>query len=96
MHVRNDDINLNGFNAPYRRDRQGDNHEGTCVNVNEYIYSQHRPDLEVNDFECFMIETCTKSRKFILGNFYRPSNYYILLTCFQSLSDSRFSFFKQL
>ena len=38
------------------------------------IFSQHRPDLEVNDVECLWIEICTKHRKILLGTCYRPPN----------------------
>ena len=74
MRTLNDDLKLNGFRVPYRRDRLGDNNRGICMYVKESIYSQHRPDLEVNDVECLWIEICTKHRKFLLGAFYRPSN----------------------
>ena len=63
----NDDLKINGFNAPYRRDRPVGNHGGICAYVKESIYSQHRPDLEVKDVECLWIEICTKHRKFFLG-----------------------------
>ena len=75
MRTLNDDLKLNGFRVPYRRDRLGDNHGGICVYVKESIYSQHRPDLEVSDVACLWIEICTKHRKFLLiGTFYRPPN----------------------
>ena len=74
MRTLNDDLKLNGFRVPYRRDRPGDNQGGICVYVKESIYSQHRPDLEVNDVECLWIEICTKHWKFLLGTFYRSPN----------------------
>ena len=33
MRTLNDDLKLNGFRVPYRRDRPGDNHGGICVYV---------------------------------------------------------------
>ena len=74
MRTLNDDLKLNGFRVPYRRDRPGDNHQGICMYVKESIYSQHRPNMEVNDVECLWIKICTKHRKFLLGTFYRPPN----------------------
>ena len=52
MRTLNDDLKLNGFRVPYRRDRLDDNHGGICVYVKESIFSQHRPEMEVNDVEC--------------------------------------------
>ena len=41
-------IKINGFNL-YRRDRVGDNHGGTCVYINQSLFSCRRRDLELED-----------------------------------------------
>ena len=74
MRTHNDDLKLNDFNVPYRHDRPADNHGGIRVYVKESIYSQHRPNLEVNDVKCLWIEICTKHWKFLIGTFYRTPN----------------------
>ncbi|MCG7869675.1 MAG: endonuclease/exonuclease/phosphatase family protein [Candidatus Thiodiazotropha taylori] len=68
------DINMHGFNVPYRRDRQGDNHGGICVYVKENVYAKRRADLELQDIECLWIEVSSNRNKLLIGTFYRPPN----------------------
>ena len=65
-----DDILLQGYNI-YRRHRDGDNHGGVCVYVNN-IFSKRRNDLEIPNIECVWVEHFSHSKKLLVGTFYRP------------------------
>lgn len=71
--TQNSALNINGFNL-YRRDRDGDNHGGICVYVQENVYSCRRSDLELPNIESIWIEVVTHNTKQLIGTFYRPPN----------------------
>ena len=65
--ILDNDIKMNSYKLPLRRDRPVDNHGGICVYVKENLYIKHRNDLEPQDIECVWIEVSFNS-------FYRPHN----------------------
>ena len=50
--ILDNDIKMNSYKLPFRRDRPGDNHGGICVYVKEILYAKRRKDLEPQDIEC--------------------------------------------
>ena len=72
--IPDNDIKMNSYKLPFRRDRPGENHGGICVYVKENLYAKRRNDLEPQDIECVWIEVSFNHRKLLIGTFYRPPN----------------------
>lgn len=70
--VNNDDLSLQSYHSPERKDRVGDSHGGVMLYVKETIHYTRRNDLEVNGVECLWIELTLKNKHILLGLFYRP------------------------
>ena len=72
--ISNEDLKFNEFQAPFRRDRIGDSHGGIMVYVKKDIPCKRRIDLELVNIECLWIEVYAKTKKVLIGTFYRPPN----------------------
>ena len=69
--VRNDNILIENFLQPDRCDRPGG---GVVVYVRDTLICRRRPDLEIRGLEAVWVEIQTKSKKVLIGGFYRPPN----------------------
>ena len=69
-----DDLNLQTYNIPERKDRGGNAHGGTMVYVKEEIHYKRRDDLEVRGTECIRIELVNNKKRILFGTFYRAPN----------------------
>ena len=72
--MKDSDVMLDGFRAPFRNDRITDNHGGVAVYVKSNIACTRRTDLEIQGIECVWIEIRLKSKRLLVGTFYRPLN----------------------
>lgn len=69
-----EDIYLDSYLPPERKDRTGDNHGGVMIYVKDTLYYKRRLDLEPAGIECIWIELQLKHKKVLFGLFYRPPN----------------------
>ena len=69
-----DDLLLDSFNKPERKDRPADSHGGVMVYVKEGLHYKRTQDLEPNRTECILIELINKTKHVLFGVFYRPPN----------------------
>ena len=68
-------FNIDGFYAPFRKDNDSNGGGGIIVYVRNGINAKHRVDLETNTIACIWLEiTVGKSKPFLNGNMYRPSD----------------------
>ena len=66
---------VNGFQKPFRRDREANSGGGILVYVRDGISCSRRSDLEHKNLECIWLEIKpVKSKPFLLCNIYRPPN----------------------
>ena len=66
---------INGYQKPFRRDRESNSGGGLIVYVRDGICCNRRTDLEQANQECIWLEIKpVKSKSFLLGNIYRPPN----------------------
>ena len=68
------DIMLQGFQEPFRRDREENRFGGVIVYIKNHIPCKRRQDLEIGPIECIWLECCIYKMKFLIGTFYRPPN----------------------
>ena len=68
------EIELPGFDPPYRNDRLGRHGGGVIVYCKDFLVAKRRVDLEIRNTECVWIEFSLKKEKYLLGTFYRPPN----------------------
>ena len=68
------DININGFRAPFRKDRTEDGHGGVAVYVKNEISCKRRHGLEIVALECVWLEIRLHSKRLLVGTFYQPPN----------------------
>lgn len=68
------DILLQGFQEPFRRDREENRYGGVIIYAKNHISCKRRQDLEVQQIECIWIECFIYKIKFLIGTFYRPPN----------------------
>ena len=69
-----DDIRLESFREPERKDRVGDSHGGVIIYVKDSIYYRRRNDMELQRIECIWIQLTLKHKHVLFGLFYRPPN----------------------
>ena len=69
-----DDLLLELFNKPERKDRPGDSHGGVMLYVKERIHYKRRNDLELQNIESIWIEVANSRKHILVGLFYRPPN----------------------
>ena len=68
-------FHVNGFQKPFRRDREINSGGGLLVYVKDGTCANRRTDLECENLECIWLEIKpVKSKPFLLGNIYRPPN----------------------
>ena len=72
--IDNEDILLQQYQAPVRKDRQGDAHGGVIIYVKEGIHYKRRNDLEIRGIENIWIEIANNHKSILFGLFYRPPN----------------------
>ena len=72
--ITNDDILLQLYHSPERKDRIGDSHGGVMIYVRDTIHYIRRMDLEPQGIECLWIELTLKHKHILFGLFYRPPN----------------------
>ena len=66
---------INGFQIPFRRDRQENAGGGVLVYVKDGVCCKRRADLEQANLECIWLEIRpSKSKPFLISNIYRPPN----------------------
>ena len=59
---------------PFRKDRSDRIGGGVAIYVRETLACKQRQDLEINELEAKWVEIIVKSRKILIGAFYRPPN----------------------
>ena len=72
--VETDDLMLESYNKPERKDRVGDPHGGVMLYVKETIFYKRREDLEIRGLENIWIELANNHKRILFGIFYRPPN----------------------
>ena len=72
--VRDDSILIEKFLQPFRTDRCDHPGGGMAVYVRDTLKCRRRPDLDIGGLEAVWIEIKTKSKKVLIGIFYRPPN----------------------
>ncbi|MCG8047724.1 MAG: reverse transcriptase domain-containing protein [Candidatus Thiodiazotropha endolucinida] len=69
-----DELFLQSYNKPERKDQTDDSHGGVMIYVKEAIHYKRRYDLEIRDTENIWIELAINRKKILFGLFYRPPN----------------------
>lgn len=72
--VSDNDLLLNGFDPPHRKDRTDRAGGGVLVFCKDFLCSKRRDDLEIHGLENIWIEINVKPEKYLIGTFYRPPN----------------------
>ena len=72
--VLNDTICIENYLGPFRTDRPDRPGGGVVAYVRETIPCKRRPDLEIQGLEALWFEIAIKSKKILIGGFYRPPN----------------------
>ena len=72
--VKNDSLGIENFLPPFRTDRCDRPGGGLVVCVRDSFLCKRRTDLELRGLEAVWIEIQVKSRKVLIGGFYRPPN----------------------
>ena len=72
--IRNQDLELNGFFTPIRKDGDLNNGGGLIIYVKRNVHFIRRHDLESTEIENIWIEVTSLRKKFLLVLFYRPPN----------------------
>lgn len=67
-----EDLLIQSYRSPERKDRIGDSHGGVMIYVKENIHYRRRQDLEILGVECIWIELGNKHKHVLFGLFYRP------------------------
>ena len=70
--VTDDDLSIQLYHKPERKDRVGDSHGGVILYVKDTLHYTRRRDLEPNGIECLWIELVLKHKHILFGLFYRP------------------------
>ena len=88
----NDEILINNFEPPYRKDRDNRLGGGVAIYVRSGMQSKQRTDLIHGDIEALCIEVTIKHKKLLICGIYRPpnsnNNYYDLIeNTFDNLSN---------
>ena len=67
-----DDLILQSYIKPERKNRFGDSHGGVILYIKEGIHYKRREDLEIRGIESIWIEVANKHKHILFGVFYRP------------------------
>ena len=78
--VSTNDLMLQSYNIPERKDRTGGPYGGVIVYVKNGVFYKRREDLEIRGLECLWIEVINPRRRILFELFYRApysdANYY--------------------
>ena len=69
-----DDLILQSYYRPERKDRDLDTHGGVMLYVKEGLHYTRRDDLELQNIENVWIKLANSHKRILLGLFYRPPN----------------------
>ena len=69
-----DDIMLQSYSTPERKDRPGDPHGGVIIYVKDGLFYKRRNDLEIRGIESIWIEVILNHKSILFGLIYRPPN----------------------
>ena len=69
-----DDLLLESYSAPVRKDRIGDSHRGLILYIKNGIYFKRRDNLEIRGIESLWIEISNNRKHILFGPVYRPPN----------------------
>ena len=72
--ISTEDIMLQSYNTPERKDRPGDPHGGVMIYVKNGIFYKRRNDLEIRGIESIWIELIQNHKSILFWLFYRPPN----------------------
>ena len=72
--VPTNDLTIDSYRIPERKDRPGDSHGGVILYVKNNIHYTRRQDLELRGVESIWIELTLKHKHILFGVFYRPPN----------------------
>ncbi|MEW8545561.1 MAG: reverse transcriptase family protein [Candidatus Thiodiazotropha sp.] len=72
--INNDSILIENFSPPFRKDRSDRTGGGVAIYVRDTLTCKQRQDLEINGLEAKWVEIVVKSKKILIGGFYRPPN----------------------
>ena len=72
--TQNEALYIENFQPPFRKDRRGRPGGGVIVYVRDTFPCKHHTDLELDGLEAVWIELSVKSKKILVGGFYRPPN----------------------
>lgn len=72
--VKDESISIVNFLPPFRTDRADRPGGGVVVYVRDTLKCKRRSDLEIRGLEAVWVELQVKSRKILIGGFYRPPN----------------------
>ena len=72
--ISDQEIIIQNFSNPYRKDRNQDAHGGVAIYVRSNINSKQRKDLEIEELEATWCELLLGQKKILVGVFYRPPN----------------------
>ena len=70
----NEKLITDTFKSPFRKDRWDRPGGGVLIYTRDSIQSKRRTDLEMQDLEAVWVEITVKSKKILIGGFYRPPN----------------------
>lgn len=69
-----ENILITNFQTPFRNDRRGRPGGGVIVYVRDSLSCKRRTDLELRGIEAVWLELTLKSKKILVGGYYRPPN----------------------
>ena len=84
--VPTNDLTIDSYKIPERKDRPGDSHGGVILYVKNNIHYTRRHDLELRGVESIWIELTLKHKHILFGVFYRPPNSEAVV--FSAIEDS--------
>ena len=67
----NEKLITDNFKSPFRKDRYDLPGGGVLIYTRDSIQSKRRTDLEMQDLEAVWVEITVKSKKILIGGFYR-------------------------
>ena len=72
--IKNNEISINGYRPPVRKDRSDDPNGGVAIYVKNNLICKERHDLSIPQLEAVWIETKIGQDKLLIGSFSRPPN----------------------
>ena len=84
--IASDDLILQTYGKPERKDRDGDSHGGVLIYVKSGLRYKRRDDLEIRGIESIWIELANHHKRILFGLFYRPPD--ANANCLSQIEDS--------